>query len=103
MKQETRCSARTTVNKEKYKSAVTIDWSDVTEDEVQALAQRSIIIRKQNGDRLAGVIPPAEYTLKAKDYCVGVRHSAPALTPEQALSALSPDQLLALLKSKGLA
>lgn len=103
MKQETRCSARTTVDGEVFKSAVTIDWSGMTDDDLQALAQRSIIIRKQNGDRLAKIKPPASYTIKAVDFRAGVRVAQPAMTPEQALAALSPDQLLALLQSKGLA
>lgn len=98
MKNETFVSASTKVNGVAHKSNVTIDWSGMTDDDLQALAQRSIIIRKQNADRLAGVVPETEYVLKAVDYRIGVRTARPVnLTPEQMLAALSPEERAALI------
>lgn len=98
MKNETFVSASTKVNNIAHKSNVTIDWTGMTDDDLQALAQRSIIIRKQNADRLAGVVPETEYVLKAVDYRIGVRTARPVnLTPEQMLAALSPEERAALI------
>lgn len=98
MKLETHVSASTKVNKVSYKSNVTIDWTGMTDDDLQALAQRSIIIRKQNADRLTGTMPEGEYTIKAVDYRIGVRTARPVnLTPEQMLEALSPEERAALI------
>ena len=97
MKLSTSVSASTKVNGVSHKSNVTIDWTCMTIDELQALAQRSIIIRKQNADRLAGVVPDSSYTLKATDYKLGVRVVKQAQTPEQMLAALSPEERAALI------
>lgn len=102
MELQTICNARTTVNKEVHKSVVTIDWTGMTIEDVQALAQRSLIIRKQNADRIAGIVPAATYTLRAAEYKIGVRTAQKQMTPEDALAALSTEQLTALLKAKGL-
>jgi len=102
MKNETFVTASTKINGVAHKSHVTIDWSDMTTDDLQALAQRSIIIKKQNADRIAGVIPPERYVLKASEYKIGVRQPRQPMTPEQALAALTPEQLVELLKSKGI-
>lgn len=98
MKLETQVSASTKVNKVSHKSNVTIDWSGMTDDDLQALAQRSIVIRKQNADRLAGIVPETNYILKAVDYRIGMRTARPGnLTPEQMLAALSPEDRAALI------
>lgn len=98
MKNETFVSASTKVSGVSHKSNVTIDWTGMTDDDLQALAQRSIIIRKQNADRLAGVVPEDSYVLKAVDYRIGVRTARPVnLTPEQMLAALSPEERAALI------
>ena len=102
MKEQTHVTASTKINGVAHKSNVTIDWTGMSSEDVQALAQRSIIIRKQNADRTAGIIPPERYTLKASDYKIGVRVRAEPMTPEQALAKLTPEQLTELLKSKGL-
>ena len=88
MKAETFVSASTTIDKVVHKSNVTIDWSGMTDDEMQALAQRSIIIRKQNADRTNGVIPPERYTIKATDYKIGTRAVKTPPTLAELLAAL---------------
>ena len=102
MELSTICNARTTINKEVHKSVVTIDWTDMTIEDVQALAQRSLIIRKQNADRVAGIVPAATYTLKACEYRIGIRNVRTSMSAEDALNMLTPEALTALLQSKGL-
>ena len=98
MKNETHVSASTKINKVAHKSNVTIDWTGMTDDDLQALAQRSILIRWQNANRLQEVIPEANCTLKAVDYRIGVRTARLVnLTPEQMLAALSPEERAALI------
>jgi len=97
MKLETFVSASTTVNKVKHKSNVTIDWTGMRVADLQALAQRSIVIRKQNADRLAEVVPPPEYKIKATDFRIGTRVVKEKQTPEQMLAALSPEERAALI------
>lgn len=102
LKIETRCDAKTTINGVKHVSHVTIDWTGMTVEEVQELAQRSLIIRKQNEDRTNGIVPETNYVLKAADYKLGIRRQRVEMTPEQAIAKLSDEQLLAILKAKGL-
>lgn len=102
MKEQTHVTASTKINGIAHKSNVTIDWTGMSVEDIQALAQRSIIIRKQNADRTAGVIPEERYTIKATDFKIGARAPREQMTPEAALAKLSTEQLEALLKSKGL-
>lgn len=62
----TKCSASTRINgdkengefvNEKVTTNITFDWSDVTVDELRALAQPALIIRKQAEYRNDGTIP----------------------------------------------
>lgn len=69
---ETLVSCNTKIDDVKHRSNVTIDWTGMTVRELQELAQRSIVIREQNNNRLKGVVPPKEYSIKAVDFRVGV-------------------------------
>jgi len=97
MKTETFVTASTKVNGVDHKSNVTIDWTGVTDDEMQALAQRSLIIRKQNADRTKGIIPASSYTIKAKEYVIGARAPNQPVDIRDLLAKLTPEQALALL------
>lgn len=97
MKQETHVTASTKINGVNHKSNVTIDWTGMTDDDVQALAQRSLIIRKQNADRTKGVIPEERYTIKAVDYRIGARTPSKPIDIRDLLAKLSPEEALALL------
>lgn len=97
MKSETFVTASTKVNNVSHKSNVTINWDGMTVDDLQALAQRAIVIRKQNADRTAGVVPEASYMIKATDYKIGVRIGKPQLSAEQMLAALSEEDRAALI------
>lgn len=96
MKLETFVSATTTIDKVKHKSNVTLDWTGVSIEQVQALAQRSVIIKKQNEDRVAGVIPDSSYTIKVLDYVLGVRKQKTPESVESQVSKLSEEDLLKL-------
>jgi hypothetical protein len=97
-KNETFVTAVTTVNGVKHKSNVTIDWTGMTEEDVQKLAQRSLIIRKQNADRVKGVVPKDSYTVKAIEYKIGARAPAEPVDIRSLLEKLSPAEALALLQ-----
>jgi len=98
MKLETQVSAKTKVNGVDHKSNVTIDWTGMSVHDLQALAQRSIVIRKQNADRTAGVVPETQYTILATDYRIGARVQKPQKSVEQLLSELPQEELARLLE-----
>ena len=98
MKAETFVTASTKIDNVNHKSHVTIDWSGMTDDDIQALAQRSLIIRKQNADRTKGIIPAERYTIKATDYKIGVRAPQTPMDPREALKLLSPEEAIKLLQ-----
>ena len=100
-KEQTICKAKTKVNGTKHESIVTIDWTGVTMEEMQQLAQRSLIIRKQNEDRIAGIVPPRGYTLKAKDYTLGKRKGRAPVDPVKVLSNMPLDDLIKALEAAG--
>lgn len=97
LKQETFVTAKTKINGVDHKSNVTIDWTGMSLEDIQALAQRSIIIKKQNSDRTNGTIPESAYTLKAVEYRLGVRAERKPADLESLLKKLSPEDLQALL------
>jgi hypothetical protein len=99
MKAQTFVSAKTTVNKLEHVSHVTIDWTGMTDDDVQALAQRSMIIRWQNANRTKEVIPNEKVTLKAVDYRLGVRLVA-VESIEDKLGKLSDEEFERLMAAQ---
>ena len=98
MKNETRVTTSIKIEKTSHRCDVIIDWTGMTDDDLQALAQRSIIIRMQNAARVTGKAPEEEMTIRAVDYRIGVRTSRPVvLSPEQMLASLSPEERAALI------
>lgn len=101
MKSETKVSMSTKIGKESHTSQLTINWEGMTSDDLQVLAQRSIVIRIQNGARTNNIIPKKEYTVKAIDYRIGVRTARPVtLSAEQMLEALPEDEVLKMLEAR---
>lgn len=94
---ETLVSCNTKIDDTKCRSNVTIDWTGMTVRELQELAQRSIVIREQNNNRLKGVVPPTEYTIKAVDFRVGVR-AEKSVNPVKLVENMSDDELDRLSK-----
>lgn len=74
---KTNVNAKITIQKESKTFPLTIDWDGLTEDEMRALAQRSIVIAWQNRHRVAnegaGEWPSENPTIKATDYRLGQR------------------------------
>lgn len=99
MKNETHVTASTRINGVSHKSNVTINWDGMTEDDVQALAQRSLIIKKQNADRVAGIVPESSYTLLASDYKIGTRVVKAPLTLDQILAAIPADERAKMIEA----
>lgn len=93
MLQETLVSCNTKIDDVKHRSNVTIDWTGMTVRELQELAQRSIVIREQNNNRLKGVVPPKEYSIKAVDFRVGVRAAKQDVDPVKMIEKLSESEL----------
>lgn len=81
---------------ESIKTNLTIDWSDMTEDDIRALAQQSLIVKLQGAWRKNG-IPNGDHTVKAADYKIGVRAKREPASLEAMLQKLSPEDRAALL------
>jgi len=96
----TQTKARCKVGDVTYKSAVTIDWTGCTIEDVQALASQKLVNKVQTEQREAGKPIPEVYTIKASEYKQGLRK--PALSGEQILAAMSEEELIALMKARGL-
>lgn len=98
---KTEVNAKITIKGESKPFNLTIDWDKMTEDELRALAQRSIVIAWQNKHRTAnegkGEWPSENPTIKAVDYRLGVRTQV-VRDPVKMIEAgdLSPEQLAAL-------
>lgn len=90
---ETMVSCNTKIDDVKHRSNVTIDWTGMTVRELQELAQRSIVIREQNNNRLKGVVPPKEYKIQAVDFRVGVRAAKQDVDPVKLIDKLSESEL----------
>ena len=79
---------------------LTIDWENMNEDELRELARQTIVIKVQAAWRRAETIPETA-TIKAHDYRVGARNSAPQPTVEEMLARLSPEELAHVMSRFG--
>jgi len=74
---KTELTAKITIKGESKSFPLTIDWDGLKEDEMRALAQRSIVIAWQNKHRTAnegeGEWPSENPEIKATDYRLGTR------------------------------
>jgi hypothetical protein len=74
---KTTVNAKITIQGQSRPFNLTIDWDKMQEDEMRALAQRSIVIAWQNKHRVAnegaGEWPSSFPEIKAVDYRLGVR------------------------------
>jgi len=97
MKTETEVSTKVTKDAEApIKTALTIDWEGLTEDEMRAMAQAALIVKWQGQSRTNGI--PVDATIKATDYRVGTRAPKKVLTLQEQLDALTPEQRKELLE-----
>lgn len=96
MQNETRASVSTKQDKtatEAVKTALIIDWTGCTVEEIQAMAQQALIVKLQSGWRKNGI--PTDVTVKAADHKVGQR--APAKSILEKVATLTPEQKAELL------
>jgi len=98
--EKTQTKSRCKIADVTYKSAVTIIWDDCTVEDVQALAAQKVVNKFQQQAREDNKPVPENVTLYARDYKQGLRRAAQ--TPEQILASLSEDQLIQLMKDRGL-
>jgi len=98
--ENTQTKSRCKIGDVTYKSVVTIIWDDCTVEDVQALAAQKVVNKFQQQAREDNKPVAETITLYARDYKQGLRRAAQ--TPEQILAALSEDQLIALMKARGL-
>jgi hypothetical protein len=75
---------------------LTIDWADMTTEDVQALAQQALIVKLQGKWRKDG-IPNGEHTVKAADYKVGVRAPRQPTDVLALIGKMTPEEKAALL------
>ena len=92
----TNVETRPQAGQQAIETVLTIDWSDMTAEDVQALAQQALIVKLQGKWRKDG-IPNGECTVKAADYKVGVRAPRTKQSIEQMVASLSAEERAILL------
>jgi len=96
----TQTKSRCKIGDVTYKSVVTIIWDDCTVEDVQALAAQKVVNKFQHQAREDNKPVAETITLYARDYKQGLRRAAQ--TPEQIFASLSEEQLIQLMKDRGL-
>lgn len=89
----TKLDARATT---KTESAITIDWSTVSDDDLRKLAAKTVIIAAQAEWRADGSIPQSA-TLNAHDYANPARKPRGPVDVKKLLANMSPEDRAALL------
>jgi len=77
-------------------TAVTIDWSNTSQKDIQALAARTIVIAAQSQWRKDGVIP-TEVTLDANDYANPTRAPRKPADIKALFAKMTPEEKAAFL------
>lgn len=90
---ETKVSTSNKLSSGKHPCNITIKWNGLTDRDMQELAQRTIIIAWQQRLRSADVAPPAELTLDAIEYKLGVRHARAGADPVKLVENFTQEQL----------
>ena len=92
----TNVETRPQAGQQAVETMLTIDWSDMTAEDVQALAQQALIVKLQGKWRKEG-IPNGKCTVKAAEYKVGVRAPRTKQSIEQMVASLSAEERAILL------
>jgi hypothetical protein len=82
---------------EKVVTHVAINWDGMTEADLIALAQQTIVIKLQAAWRRAATIPH-EANINATDYKVGTRAAKAPVDPVELAKKMTPEQLAALIE-----
>ena len=86
-KVRTKLDARST---EKKETVATIDWSNISTDDLRKLAAKTVIIAAQSEWRAAGEIPETA-TLDAHDYANPTRKPRGPVDVKKLLAEMSPE------------
>lgn len=79
-------------------TAVTIDWSNTSQEDMQALAARTVVIAAQSQWRKDGVIP-TEVTLDANDYANPTRAPRKPVDLKALVAKMTPEERAAFIAS----
>ena len=82
---------------EQVTTNVTFDWTGMSSEDVQALAEAGLTVKVQGGWRKHG-IPAGDVTIKVADHKVGVRAPRGPVDPFKAAQALSPEDTAELIR-----
>lgn len=77
-------------------TAVTIDWSNTSDEDIKALAARTVVIAAQSQWRKDGAVP-SEVTLDANDYANPTRAPRKPADLKTLFAKLSPEERAAFL------
>lgn len=75
---------------------LTIDWSDMTTDEIRELAQQALVVKLQSNWR-NNDIPVGDHTVKAAEHKVGTRAARKPTDVMSLIAKMSPEERNALL------
>lgn len=75
---------------------LTINWDNMTNEEIRELAQQALIVKVQTGWRSNG-IPAGDHTINAADHKVGTRAPRKPTDILSLISKLGPEERAALL------
>lgn len=89
-------TTRVNAKAEKVTTAVTINWENISQEDMRKLASRTIIIAAQGNWREAGEIP-AEATLDANDFANPTRKPRGPVDVKAMLAKMSPEERAAIL------
>ena len=95
MNTNTEVTTRPAAGAEPVKTALTLNWDGMTEDDLRALAQQALIVKLQGSWRKNGI--PEEITVNVVEHKVGTRAARGPVNIASAVAALDDEQKAALL------
>ncbi len=100
MQTTTTISTKPEAGAESVKTEITFNWDGVSPEEIQAIAQRALVVKVQGGYRKNGI--PATDTVNVSDHKPGVRAPRAKADPIALLMALPAAEREAALRAAGL-
>lgn len=94
---QTTVKTKANARSEAVESTVIISWENMTQEDIIALAQQSLIIKLQGQWRNANAIPSGEVKVNATDFKVGVRAPKKPADIMALVGKLSAEERAALL------
>ncbi len=97
MKTQTTIKTKPNARAEAVQTSIVINWEGLSQDEIIAMAQQSLIVKLQSKWRAEENIPTGEVTVNATDYKIGVRQPKKAADIFAIVGKLSAEEKAALL------